>query len=628
MLKRLTITYIIILFYKTFSFASEIDSIDLSLQHLNGNKKLEALHSYSSSLLSTNPSKAKLLAEELLKTTDKNQYKYKGLAHSDLGEAYYYLEHYTEALDSYLHAEPYFLLLKDSIKLAYNYSNTGLMYLYTADYNNSITYFEKSLEINKKLKDSLAIARNLQNIGLIFNHYKKYEMEENYYRKALNIYKKLNDHKSVADILSNLGLSFITQGRAKDGYQLYKEALKEYTSIKDSNRIATVYVNLGYYNLKQQQQYDTSFYYFSLAKEIFIKINGKMGLLHAYAGLGDLMAAQNKKQEAIDMYLKCEKTNSTVGFLETQEKNLFSLYKTFKDIGDLENAIRVLENYHEIKDSLDKKDQSKTILDLENKYLYQKDQNEINTLKTKNRLFGICFFILLLLLVIGGIFIFYYTRNKQLIEKQRLLQLEQNVLRTQMNPHFIFNSLSAIQSYILDNKMLDAIDFLSDFADLMRMVLQCSQNEYINLEQEKEIIDQYINLQNKRFGGMIKYNIIIDKNIELTNTMIPPMLALPFIENSFEHGELYKRKNGYITISFQKRFKKIIFCIEDNGIGISSNKNNSTKKHKSLAIKIAHERLEIINNNHISNKIALLVEDRSKHGKSGTKIEFTIPLFK
>lgn len=623
------IIFIIITSLKTFSFANKIDSIELSLQNLSGNAKFEALHHYSSTLASTNPNRAKLLAEELLNSLNKGQSKYCGLAHYDLGEAYYYLELYDDALKSYLQADPYLLLDNDSNRVSCNYSNIGLMYLYKANYSQSLSYYEKSLNIDTELNDSLGMAKSLQNIGLVFSSYEKYEMAVSYYRRALNIYKKLNDHKSVADISLNLGSSLIWQGKKKDGYQSYKNALKEYIAINDSSRIASVYTNLGYYHI-EEKKYDSTLYYFSLAIKIFTQINEKSGLIHTYSGLGDLMAAQGKKQNAIEMYLKCEEINSTVGLLNTQRENLFSLYKTFKEIGDLENALRVLENYHRIKDSIYNKEQLKIVLELESKYLFQKSQNEVSTLKAKNKSFVIFFIILLLVIIIGGVFIFYYTRNKRLVEKQRLLQLEQKVLRTQMNPHFIFNSLSAIQCYILDNKTLDAVDFLADFANLMRMVLQYSQDEYITLEQEKEILDHYINLQNKRFGGKIKYKIIIDEKLEQTKTMIPPMLAQPFIENSFEHGELCKRDNGYITVKFKRKFKKLSFCIEDNGIGISYNNDKSTKNtkaHKSLAIKITRERLKMINNNQISNKVGLLVEDRSKYGKEGTRVEFTIPLF-
>ncbi|TLX77551.1 tetratricopeptide repeat protein [Labilibacter sediminis] len=627
MLMHKLLTYLLFAGLPFLCYANPIDSINQKLDQLSREEKLEALHEHSISLAPTDPIQAQIYARELLKLSKKDQYRYKGLAHYDLGETYYYMELYKEALDSYKKAEPYLIVANDSSRLAGNYSNIGLIYLYQANYKKSLSYYEKSLQLETKLNDSLGVAKSLQNIGIIFGNWSRYEVQEDYYKKALKIYKKLNDTQSIADISLNLGVTMIRQGATNEAYDYYKQALKAYVTTKDSSRIASVYTNLGYY-CTNVSQYDEALSYFQKSIQIFKQINEKSGLIHAYTGLGDLMAVQGNNKGAIEMYMKCEEINATVGLLHTQQENIYSLYENYKAIGDFENAIRVLEEYHQIKDSIYSKEQFNKILQLEDKFIHQKNKSELTALKAQNKLYAISSILLLFFLISGGLFAFYYKRSKRLIKNQRLMSLEQKVLRTQMNPHFIFNSLSAIQCYVLDNKTMDAVDFLADFASLMRMVLQYSQEEYITLEQERSILDHYISLQNKRFGDKIKYKIVIDEHLEKSKTMIPPMLAQPFIENSFEHGELYRRENGNITVKFEKKSKNISFCIEDNGIGISRNtssKNHTTSTHKSLAMKITKERLKLINKN-IHNKVGLQVENRAKYGQDGTRVEFTIPL--
>ncbi|GAF01684.1 tetratricopeptide repeat-containing sensor histidine kinase [Saccharicrinis fermentans] len=454
-------------------------------------------------------------------------------------------------------------------------------------------------------------------------------MQNLYYKQALDLYEQLGDRGSVADIALNLGVSMVLQNELDEGYTYYQKALQTYEALNDSDRIASVYTNLGHYMVKVKE-FDKAFDYFNMGITIFKSLDKKSGLIQAYTGMGDLYAAMDERRKAVEMYQKCEHVNKEVGLLDTQGENLFSLYEAYKALGDMESALRVFEQHQVIKDSIFNLDQFDKILELENKYMLQKSKNQITELKAKNRLYIIFSLSVAFFVVCGGVFLFFYSRNRGMREKQRLLRLEQKVLRTQMNPHFIFNSLSAIQCYILENKVMDAVDFLADFASLMRMVLLYSQEEYITLAQEREILDFYIDLQNKRFGDKVKYEIIVDEELDRSNIMIPPMLAQPFIENSFEHGELCKRDDGKILVSFKKKGKSLSYVIEDNGVGIYSKRKEdatvTSKKHKSLALKITKERLKLINNNHMGNRVALLVEDRVKYGKSGTRVEFTIPL--
>lgn len=605
------------------------NDMNQAFNNVEDEQKLETMQQIALGIVHENPDRADSIAQQMLHFTNDGQTKYKGMAYYILGDAEYYRENYNLALKHYIQAEPFLEQCGDSAVLSGNYSNIALMYYYKANYSASLSYYEKCFALEQQLNDSLGMAKSLQNMGLIFGNSKKYEMQQSYYKRAMEIYRMMDDKRSVADIALNLGVALVFQNEYDQGWSYYQEALKTYRELNDSDRIASVQTNIGYYHIKVKN-YEKAFDFFHTAISIFKSLDKKSGLINAYTGLGDLYAAMGQRNQAVEMYQICESVNREVGLLDIQRDNLLSLSKAYKGIGDNMNALRVYEQYNLIKDSIYGMNQSDKILELENRFKFQKSQNEVAELKARNRLYVIFFLLAAFLVICTGVFMVFYMRNRRMKENHRVLSLEQKVLRTQMNPHFIFNSLSTIQYYILENKMMDAVDFLADFAGLMRMVLQYSQEEFITLDREREILDYYIKLQNKRFGDKVSYEIIIDKELSDTKIMIPPMLAQPFIENSFEHGELSKKDDGHISVRFEKNDNKLIYIIEDNGIGISKkqkeDESEMTKKHKSLALKITAERLKLINFGKLGSSIDLKVQDRSQYGACGTRVQFTIPL--
>ena len=204
--------------------------------------------------------------------------------------------------------------------------------------------------------------------------------------------------------------------------------------------------------------------------------------------------------------------------------------------------------------------------------------------------------------------------------------LEHKVLRTQMDPHFIFNAMSALQCYIMDDKPDEAIRFLSDFSALLRLVLQYSKDELIPISKEKKILEYYLSLQNKRFDNKIKFEINIDEQLLTSDAVIPPMLAQPFIENSLEHGGLMQFEDAKIWVSLQKVSNRVHLTIIDNGVGIEKSLLKAKEHtHKSMATTITHERLKLLNSNQ-KEKVDLSIQDLSHIGGRGTKVEFSIPL--
>lgn len=235
-------------------------------------------------------------------------------------------------------------------------------------------------------------------------------------------------------------------------------------------------------------------------------------------------------------------------------------------------------------------------------------------------------------LIVALVIAYIKYREKKIHDRNKLLLMEQKLLRSQMNPHFIFNSLTSIQSFIFENNPIEAGSYLSRFSELIRSILYNSREEFISLEKEINTLNNYLDIQQLRYNNKFEYSIEIDPKIDTEMQAIPPMLAQPFIENSIEHGIKHLNGGGWIHISYSLSNDTLILKIEDNGIGIEASKKLKDKKaseHKSLAMVITKERIDILNNRKGSVKYSLKVEDIFDSGKvSGTSVTFTIPVLK
>jgi hypothetical protein len=188
-----------------------------------------------------------------------------------------------------------------------------------------------------------------------------------------------------------------------------------------------------------------------------------------------------------------------------------------------------------------------------------------------------------------------------LLEINRMLAESQLMaLRAQMNPHFVFNCLNSIQECIVTQKYGEASKYLNKFSKLFRMVLNNSDRNLVTIDEEKDVLQLYLELEQMRFEQSFVYRIDIDDDLEADDILLPSMLLQPYVENAIWHGLMHK--NGYreLTISFDRIDEDVFKCtIDDNGIGRKKSfeikeRNATTKRHKSKGLQIAKDRLDLI----------------------------------
>jgi LytS/YehU family sensor histidine kinase len=206
-------------------------------------------------------------------------------------------------------------------------------------------------------------------------------------------------------------------------------------------------------------------------------------------------------------------------------------------------------------------------------------------------------------------------------QKRRLRELELTAIRSQMNPHFLFNSLNSVQNLVQQNKGREAHLYLADFAGLIRKVLQNSEKEEVSLAEELEMIQQYLSLEKLRFD--FDYQINIEPDIDPHNTLVPSMLLQPFVENAVIHGLQSKPDQRQLKIEVTREEAGIKISIEDNGIGREAAKEMSKPKNGKSS-KLMKERLEILQQKQGEN-YRLEIIDLNKTGETGTRVEIFIP---
>ena len=225
-------------------------------------------------------------------------------------------------------------------------------------------------------------------------------------------------------------------------------------------------------------------------------------------------------------------------------------------------------------------------------------------------------------------------RNQMVLDK---INLEKNVnqsklkaIKSQMNPHFFYNALNTLQSFILSNEKRLAIDYLSKFSNLTRTILEMTEKDFISIAEEIKTLQLYLDIEKGRFDEDFSYEIQVEKNIDQESIKIPTMLLQPYVENAVKHGLLHKQGNKKLTISFEIKNNELHIGIEDNGIGRqkSSELNQiKNKNHQSFATKALQNRIALLNEyNHKNISLKIIDKHNLQNQPTGTLVEIIIPI--
>ncbi len=487
-------------------------------------------------------------------------------------------------------------MITDNIGIANN--SIGNIYLLLEKYNWALTHFNKSLDIEKHNNNLLGLAINYQNIGEVYEQKKEWDKAYQYYIKSL----KLNDsiHSRLGKIICNTSLAnlFYIQNQPEEALKLIYPNIKLTEQQGDKYYIADVYYHYGKI-LSSLDSLDKATEYLAKSLAIAKEKNIPSISSEVYKELSRVKEKEKNFSEALE-YSK---------LYNREQKKIFN-EKNRQLVADL--VLKQIQKENDFKINAlhrEKKQISKKL---------KKSQDSINFMIA----------LIILFFILG--FILY--KQYQLNHQQKLLNMQQSLLRAQMNPHFIFNSLNSIKLFIIHNRSKDAISFLSKFAKLIRAILNSTHVKESSLEDEIEMIKLYVSIENTRLNNSIHFQLKIDPSLDTSKIMIPSFLTQPFIENALWHGLSQKNegeRNLEIDI-YKKDGETLVIKIEDNGIGRERAKKIKKSRifnTQSVGVYLSNERLKLFTNSQ-PNKYNINFIDKfdDQNNPAGTIVIIEIPL--
>ncbi|WP_418512891.1 histidine kinase [Corallibacter sp.] len=520
-----------------------------------------------------------------------------------LAKAYELNGNYQESIELYNSLEEPEL---SNWQITTKYEGLADVYLKTEDLKTALNTYKKALEIAKDKKLSPKITDLNSKIAQVYEKMGATDLAESFYKSAMSLASQQSKKRAVEE----------------------KEKVAEFQS---KNNAIEAEIALREEVVKDVQD---------IEKDSIISNDSPITIQKQNYKIGTAYAMQNDYEKAIPYLKKSIEVAEDKEDLVIQKDATRKLSEVYRDAGDYNKALSTAKVYERLVDELyikkeqeiiqaarfsrDLANKQNRIMSLENERQLAESKYQLTAERNKRQKLVIYSLIGgLVLLLVTAYFMFKYIKQQRLANN--LLALKS--LRSQMNPHFIFNALNSVNSFIATNDERTANKYLSDFSTLMRTVLENSEKDFIPLEKEIELLELYTKLEHFRFQDKFDYSIIVNDNVEVEDFQIPPMLLQPYIENAVWHGLRYKTEKGLLQIVVSKKTaSEITITITDNGVGRARSRSLKTdhqKKQKSTAMNNIKKRVNILNTMY-KDKVDVFVDDLSNAQDTGTKVVVTL----
>lgn len=524
----------------------------------------------------------------------------------------------------------YLKLSQESPNKVFNFQVIQLyaqLYAKTGEYlqsNKFLLSYAKQRPLNTIYENEILFSNNL----IALNDYKGAILRLNKLSaKTLSKNQRIN-------VLNKLAISYISTEEVEKGIEAYQKAI-ELAKSEDYEQQEKVKKSVSK-ALKSNRRFkeDLSILNSSLGNDNSpLNTLEYLRLAESYFELGNYPEAvssidqfiANPNYELIDKS-EIEVIRKTARAIESNEKALafLDLFTALEDTIQVrrrrlqeQNSKQGLQNLLQVQMLKKEKEISQNAINS----LIKEDALKEDVLSASRWAIGL----LLGLILIGiaaGIYILRISKQRRVANQQLALRS----LRSQMNPHFIFNALNSVNSFISENDQRSANKFLSSFSRLMRLVMENSEHDFISLNKELEILKIYVELEHFRFKDQFEFDINIDDNIDEDDFTLPPMLIQPYIENAIWHGLRYKKESGELKLNLTQINNNLHVTISDNGIGRTKSaalKTANQKKNKSTALRNIKERVRIFKELH-GLVIDVEVKDLDQDG-AGTVVKLVVP---
>jgi tetratricopeptide (TPR) repeat protein len=650
-MKKPIVTHLFLFWFAiSFSQSKVVDSlINVLKQSKNDIEKTQNLNAVANEYKFSDPKLMIDYATKALQLSQKIQFKTEeGNANLNLGNANIILGNYPEALKYFSIAQSIFeneiqTNSKNNLEikkgLAKAYGSIGIVFAEQSNYSKGLQYHLKAVKIYEEIKDFKKCAQVYNNIGVAYKSQSSDFKALEYFLKSQNVLEKLKD-PNIGITLTNIANCYLKQKNNEKALEYYTKAKTSIDKNPDARALGEWHNNMGLY-YETLQNPTKAIENWNSSIESFKNIDDKFGVAATYLYLGQLYLKQKNLNLALsnaNLAINLSKETGVLEQIVIAEKLLSDVYKQQNNAG---LALQHFELYSQAKDSLTNEENIRKGVEasmnfefdkreviqkeeIEKKNLLLKEQSKQNKLQL--------FFAGLFALMLAGIGFLFYNRlqlKKTLTLQKELAEYEQKALHLQMNPHFVFNCLGSISSFIVQNGTHSAVRYLAKFSKLMRLTLEYSKQSLIPIDKEIQGLENYLELEQLRFNNKFIFTITKDKAIE-DDLSLPPLLLQPFIENAIIHGVIPSKEIGLITVDFKLENQNLICTITDDGIGFEKSaaiKTDTVVVHKSMALDITKKRLEMIAAT-TDKKAEVTIEELfpEKTGMKGTKVTLCLPV--
>lgn len=516
--------------------------------------------------------------------------------------------------------------------LAYN-----AWYLYRqGEFNKSIPIFEKAKLLAVEYGLDEVLAQAYLGLGRVYYNTGNVKLEEENFHRYLEVVDRKKNRLRVYAIRSRIADIKRTGGRIEEAVADYSSLAAESLKTGDSTTAANA-LNKAAWSYYEMGQLERSLEVYLEDLDLAKKIKNKNLITNCLGNIGNIYRDWNYFEKAIEYYTLSIEVSKEIRDIY----NLMWLYRDisrmYADLGRYELAYDNFVLHSAYNDTMMSDDYNRRLLQAQTQYEIEKNASELELMEMRLQrnsyvLYGLGG-LSLLIVVIAVLWI----RNNRVRSRERLeamnhrvSDLTQKNLRSQMNPHFIFNTLNSIQYYVFKNDRIASNNYMTKFAQLIRKTLENSEHPAIPINEELDALELYLELESLRFKEKFDWKINIDEEIDTYMYKIPTMLIQPYVENAIGHGLMNKDGKGYIHIGLKLDTDAILCSIEDNGIGrkkameIKKNKNDN---HRSLGTSITESRLRLVNSLYGKNMRIEYTDMNDDAGQAcGTRVEICIPI--
>lgn len=478
--------------------------------------------------------------------------------------------------------------------------NKGIIQFYKQDFNEALKLYLQAVEKIEESKKTAHLLPIYTNIAIIHSILKNYKNAQIYFEKALSL--SGNNESTRLQILVNLSNVYLEQKLYTEFYDIIFEAEKLAQKFNQKRTLSVIYNNLANFYSKGESEnshlnYDLSILYGKKSAVLKKELNILNSLNMTYNNIGYSYLKKSQYNQSIK-YLDSALLSSR-GVLKSYIYN--NLKESYEGLGEYKMALKYADLKAKLKDSINDASQREKVTELTEQYESEKKQQEIDILDTKNELQALTIsqqkYVLTILVIFVLLFIVLgYVAFKNYKTKQQLdtILLKQKFRKTQLNPHFLFNALQSIQTFIHKNEKEKSSSYLTSYSKLIRIILENSDENFISVENDKLALESYLTLQQLTHNNSFDYTVNVDSTIDEDFDMLPTLITQPFVENAILHGLKGVSKGG-ITVNYYKKNTLLYISIVDNGKGFITKDKDSRKLHKSMSMDIIKEQLKSLN---------------------------------